>query len=121
MLHSKHLVPSRKYLLHMPKIVFTLGGIFKPISRRTFLPNKWKFQGISVFNRLLPLDHDRQTCLSDSSGFRRLNRGSCHTPKFALPISSSIIQESRVSAKKQPPNRGPPKLGFACYQKNLNF
>src|SRR3954471_10612119 len=59
-------------------------------------PDTRKFQGISVFNHLLPLDHDRQTCLSDSSGLKRLNRGSCHTPKFAPLFSSPITQGSKV-------------------------
>src|SRR3954464_109471 len=77
-----------------------------------FLPNKCKFQGISVFSHLLPLDHDRQTCLSDSSRLRRLNGGVCHTLKFALFISSS---------KQHSYNRGPLKLGFALYQKSLNL
>src|SRR3954470_10381860 len=48
-----------------------------------------------MFNHLLPLDHDRQTCLSDSSGLRRLNRGSCHTQKFALLYSSSMAIGSK--------------------------
>src|SRR3954470_5329262 len=64
-----------------------------------FLPSKGKFQGISVFNHLLPLDYDGQTCLSDSSGLRRLNRGSCHTPKFArTDLYLLIHQGSKLRA-----------------------
>src|SRR3954471_21813944 len=54
-------------------------------SPQELLPNKCKFRGIQ-YSILFYLDHDRQTCLSASSGLRRLNRGSCHTPKFARLI-----------------------------------
>src|SRR3954463_9067033 len=87
MLQSKHSVPPEKHLLPILKMVFTLGGIVKPISRITSSQTNANFGAFSVSNHLPPLDHDRQTCLSDSSGLRRLNRGSCHTPKFALLYS----------------------------------
>src|SRR4051812_39545698 len=58
-------------------------GIFKPISRKGLYISKGKFLGILVFNPLPPSDSNRHTGQSTSSGLRRLNRGSCHTPKFA--------------------------------------
>ena len=42
------------------------------------------FMGTLVSNLLLPSSRERQTCQSNSSGPRRLNRGNCCTPKFAL-------------------------------------
>src|SRR4051812_44655436 len=97
MLQSKHSGSFRKHLLHKLKKDGYLPCMASLSPSPTeLLPNKRKFQGISVFNHLLPLDHDRQTCLSDSSGLRRLNMGICHTSKFALLYSvkgSSIAHE----------------------------
>src|SRR3954464_4510956 len=76
-------------------LVKHLDGIFKPISAKSPCISKGKFLGILVFNPLLPSDHDWQTCQSTSSGLRRLNRGSCHTPKFALMIS--LFSNLRIS------------------------
>ena len=75
-----------------------LDGIFKPISDKTLshlqmaslspFPHpcfdECKFTGTLVSNLLLPSRRERQTCQSNSSGSRRLNRGNCCTPKFAL-------------------------------------
>ena len=59
-----------------------------PFSQLYF--DKCKFTGTLVSNPLLPSSHERQTRQSNSSGSRRLNRGSCCTPKFALPFSQEI-------------------------------
>ena len=81
-----------------------LDGIFKPISDTLlshlqmayFIPfpqlhfDKCKFTGTLVSNHLLPSSRERQTRQSNSSGSRRLNRGSCCTPKFFL----SFYQDS---------------------------
>ena len=64
------------------------------------------FLGTFVSNLLLPPSRERQTCQSNSSGSRRVNRGNCCTPKFALafyhkksqlqafPKFSDLTQES---------------------------
>ena len=46
--------------------------------------DEWKFLGTLVSNHLLPSSREQQNCQSNSSGSRRLNRGSCCTPKFSL-------------------------------------
>ena len=46
--------------------------------------------GTLVSNHLLPSSRKRKNCQSNSSGSRRLNRGSCCTPKFALLFSQEI-------------------------------
>ena len=51
-----------------------------------------KFTGTLVSNPLLPSSRERQTCQSNSSGSRRLNRGNCCTPKFSLQYSSRFIK-----------------------------
>src|SRR4051812_23509888 len=60
-----------------------LDGISKSISAKNPYIRKGNFLGILVFNPLPPSDSDWHTSQSTSSGLRRLNRGSCHTPKFA--------------------------------------
>ena len=51
---------------------------------------EFKFMGTQVSNHLLPSSRERQTRRSNSSGSRRLNWGSCCTPKFSLPFSQEI-------------------------------
>ena len=53
------------------------------------------FLGTLVSNLLLPSSHERQNCQSNSSGPRRLNRGNCCTPKFALAF---FHQQSQLQA-----------------------
>src|ERR1043165_8137147 len=56
------------------------------------------FRCTRVFNHLLLAGHERQACQSNPSSTRRLNRGSCHTPKFALLLfktfHTSILKDS---------------------------
>ena len=58
-------------------------------------PNQYiigcKFLGTLVFNHLSPSSHERRIRQSHSSGSRRLNRGSCCTPKFALSFLKNFI------------------------------
>ena len=42
-------------------------------------------------NHLPPSSHEWQICQSNSSGLRRLNRGSCCTPKFALSFLKAFL------------------------------
>ena len=60
-------------------------GIYKPIPTITLLCER-KFLGTLVFNHLPPSDYERHIGQSTSSGLRRLNMGSCCTPKFSLPF-----------------------------------
>src|SRR4051812_14052622 len=64
-----------------------MGGIYKPISRGTPSLRKQISGHFSVQSS------------STSSGSRRLNRGSCHTPKFAFHIPFTMIQNSRFNSK----------------------
>ena len=65
-----------------------------------------KFKGTLVSNLLLPSSHERQTCQSNSSGSRRLNRGNCCTPKFSLPFP--------IDFSSQSPWRSGSSWGFIC-------
>src|SRR4051812_33178046 len=64
-----------------------MGGIYKPISQRALSLHKQISGHFSIQSS------------STSSGSRRLNRGSCHTPKFAFHIPLTIIQSSRFNSK----------------------
>ena len=69
--------------LQMASLSPSPNGIFKPIPSTITSPSA-NFLGTLVSNLLLPSSRERQTCQSNSSGSRRLNRGNCCTPKFAL-------------------------------------
>ena len=73
--------PARFYHLKMASL--------SPFPQKYF--DECKFTGTLVSNPLLPSSHERQTRQSNSLGSRRLNRGSCCTPKFSLPFSSKNI------------------------------
>src|ERR1044072_9950894 len=78
------------------------------------------FKCTRVFNHLLPPDHERQTCQSSPSSTRRLNRGSCHTPKFALLLlktfHTSILKHSSRVDQTNSLLDNQPKLGFGNSQ-----
>src|SRR4051812_36943736 len=88
-----------------PSYIFSkhLDGIFKPISNKNPHVSEGKFLGILVFNHLPPSDTDWRTNHSTSSSVRKLNRGSCHTPKFAHTISPIQIQIKVQSSKTPSP------------------
>ena len=44
-----------------------------------------------MFNHLPPSSHECRIRQSNSSGLRRLNRGSCCTPKFALSFLKAFL------------------------------
>ena len=84
--------------LSLPPVTFCHLLQMESISTFPILPthsstisDECKFLGTLVFNHLPPSDYERQASLSISSGLRRLNRGSCCTPKFALPFSLKTI------------------------------
>src|ERR1043165_3947659 len=78
------------------------------------------FRCTRVFNHLLPPGHERQACQSKPSITRRLNRGSCHTPKFALLLLKtfliSILKDFTRFDQTNPLLSNQPKLGFGYPQ-----
>ena len=76
------LSPSPTIFHHLFQMEFV--NPFPTSSTTSIISDECKFLGTLVFNHLPPLDHERQTSQSTSSGLRRLNRGSCCTPKFSL-------------------------------------
>ena len=81
------------------KILPSPNGIFKPIP---YIINhyitKCKFLGTLVFNHLPPSSHEWRTHQSNSSGLRRLNRGSCCTPKtFPLFLKTFLTKDLQCS------------------------
>ena len=75
------LSPSSTILCRVP------NGICNPIpdiTKSSITSCECKFIGTLVFNHLPPSNYERQTSQSTSAGLRRLNRGSCCTPKFVL-------------------------------------
>ena len=77
-----------------------------------------------MFNHLLPSDYERHVSQSASSGLRRLNRGNCYTPKFALPYSSRNCQAKlQNSPRVVQCNKSPiqSKLGFVFWARKWSF
>src|ERR1051325_5340897 len=83
------------------------------------------FRCTPVFNHLLPPGHERQACQSNPSSTRRLNRGSCHTPKFALlflkAFHTSMLKDSSRVDQTNSPLGTQPKLGFGNSQIQMDF
>src|ERR1043165_7428323 len=83
------------------------------------------FRCTRVFNHLLPPGHERQACQSNPSSTRRLNRGSCHTPKFALLLLKtfliSIHKDFTRVDQTNPLLGNQPKLGFGNSQIRMDF
>ena len=59
-----------------------------------------KFTGTLVSNHLLPSSHERQTRQSNSLGSRRLNRGSCFTPKFSLSFYQYFPPQDSLNSRQ---------------------
>ena len=77
-----------------------------------------------MFNHLPPSDYERHVSQSASSGVRRLNRGNCCTPKFALPYSSRNCQVMLQRFPRGCTVQGPPKqskLGFVFWSRKWSF
>ena len=77
-----------------------------------------------MFNHLPPSDYERHASQSTSSGLRRLNKGNCCTPKFALPYSSRFAKDHASKSLKGCTVQWPPnsqKLGFWFWQRNWSF
>src|ERR1044072_5818419 len=78
------------------------------------------FRCTRVFNHLLPPSHERQACQSNPSSTRILNRGSCHTPKFAhlllKTFHTSILKDFTRVDQTNPLLSNQPKLEFGNSQ-----
>src|ERR1043165_724788 len=83
------------------------------------------FRCTRVFNHLLPPGHERQACQSNPSSTRRLNRGSCHTPKFSLLFlktsHTSILKDFTRVDQTNPLLSNQPKLGFGYPQIQMDL
>ena len=114
-IRSKHRYHSDTYSSDLQRAIqqTSLDGIFKPVSNKVLsnlqmeslspFPqlhfDECKFTGTLVSNLLLPSSHERKTRQSNFSGSRRLNRGSCCTPKFSLSFIM-IFQERSTSCSR---------------------
>ena len=88
-------------------LAITLDGIYKPISNNCLsllqmaslspFPQlhfvECKFLGTLVFNHLPPSSHEWRARQSNSSGLRKLIRGNCCTPKFALSFLKNFFHK----------------------------
>src|ERR1044072_6427380 len=83
------------------------------------------FRCTRVFNHLLPPGHERRACQSNPSSTRKLNRGSCHTPKFSLLFlktsHTSILKASSRIDQTNPLLDNQPPLGFGYSQLKMDF
>ena len=89
--------------LQMASLSPSPNGISKPIPASIVLTSA-NLRGTLVSNLLLPSRRERQTCQSNSSGARRLNRGNCCTPKFSLSFLQYFLTTRLLELKI--------KLGF---------
>src|ERR1043165_4358098 len=66
-----------------------------------------------------------KACQSNPSSTRRLNRGTCHTPKFSLMFlkifHTSMLKDSSRVDQTNSLLGNQPKLGFGIYQINMDF
>src|ERR1051325_2365905 len=88
-------------MAHSPARLRSLNGIYKPIPASS-VNGECKFSGVLECSIIFYLQVTKgKACQSNPSSTRRLNRGSCHTPKFALHLlkifhTSMLKDSSRV-------------------------
>src|ERR1051325_9926208 len=85
-----------------------------------------KFSGVLECSIIFYLQVTKgKTCQSNPSSTRRLNRGSCHTPKFALLFlktsHTSILKDSSRVDQTNSLLDNQPKLGFGISQIKMDF
>ena len=83
------LSPSLTVFCHLFQMASV--SLFPILITNNVTSDECKFWGTLVFNHLRPSDHKRPTSQSTSSSLRRLNRGSCCTPKFSLSYFPKIF------------------------------
>src|ERR1051325_4962051 len=118
---------SRVYrTTHSPaKSLTSPNGIYKPIPASS-TDGECKFSGVLECSIIFYLQVTKgKTYQSNPSSTRRLNRGSCHTPKFALdPLQTfhtSILKDSSRVDQTNSLLGNQPKLGFGISQIQMDF
>src|ERR1051325_2255686 len=101
------------------------NGICKPIPA-SLVNSECKFSGVLECSIIFSLQVTKgKACQSNPSSTRRLNRGSCHTPKFALHLlkifHTSILKDSSRVDQTNSLLDNQPKLGFGIPQIQMDF
>src|ERR1051325_10646859 len=101
------------------------NGICKPIPASS-VNGECKFSGVLECSIIFYLQVTKgKACQSNPSSTRRLNRGSCHTPKFALHLlktsHTSILKDSSRVDQTNSLLDNQPKLGFGISQIQMDF
>src|ERR1044072_42767 len=101
------------------------NGICKPIPALS-ASSECKFSGVLECSIIFYLQVTKgKAYQSNPSSTRRLNRGSCHTPKFALlflkTFHTSILKDSSRVDQTNSLLDNQPKLGFGNSQIQMDF
>src|ERR1051325_3833105 len=85
-----------------------------------------KFSGVLECSIIFYLQVTKgKACQSNPSNTRRMNRGSCHTPKFALislkTFHTSMLKDSSRLDQTNSLLNNQPKLGFGIPEINISF
>src|ERR1051325_939869 len=101
------------------------NGICKPIPASS-ADSECKFSGVLECSIIFYLQVTKgKACQSNPSSTRRLNRGSCHTPKFALmflkTFHTSMLKDSSRVDQINSLLDNQPKLGFGISQIQMDF
>ena len=101
------------------------NGICKPIPASS-INGECKFSGVLECSIIFYLQVAKgKACQSNPSSTRRLNRGSCHTPKFSLlflkTFHTSMLKDSSRVDQTNSLLDNQPKLGFGNPQIQMDF
>src|ERR1051325_112225 len=111
---------------HSPvKSLTSPNGICKPIPAPS-TNRECKFSGVLECSIIFYLQATKgKACQSNPSSTRRLNRGSFHTPKFALPslktFHTSMLKDSSRVDQTNSLLDNQPKLEFGISQTQMSF
>src|ERR1051325_10319918 len=113
-------------MTHSPvKLPAPPNGICKPIPASS-INGECKFSGVLKCSIIFYLqDTKGKACQSNPAGTIRLNRGSCHTPKFSLlslkTFHTSILKDSSRVDQTNSLLDNQLKLGFGNPQIQMDF
>src|ERR1051325_11667695 len=112
-------------MAHSPARLRSLNGIYKPIPASS-VNSECKFSGVFECSIIFYLQVTKgKACQSNPSSTRRLNMGSCHTPKFALiflkTFHTSMLKDSSRVDQTNSLLDNQPKLGFGISQIKMDF
>ena len=112
-------------MAHSPASLRSPNGIYKPIPASS-ANRECKFSGVLECSIIFYLQVTKgKACQSNPSSTRRLNRGSCHTPKFALmflkTFHTSMLKDSSRVDQTNSLLGNQPKLGFGISQIKMDF